>query len=195
MADKPANFFGAGSANLQAQTGANRILAQGASTGKNDDLEIANGTTSAAAPAPALAQPIPNPTEGSLATLSYSKQITASQWTGNNAPATVETGELVTEGALFKQNWQQLRPGEEAPQVDFTTQAVVFLIGNEEPTAGYAIHVSNLEEKTDQLVIHYQVEAPASGSVEAQIITHPWSMQVIPKPTKPFVFGEGLQLN
>jgi hypothetical protein len=140
------------------------------------------------AAASAMAPPTPYPTEGTLQAISLSKQITALTWTGNNAPATVENEELVTDAVTFKLDWQQLRPGETVPEVDFTSQAVLLLMAGEEPTTGYSIHVSTLEEKTDQLVIHYNVNSPAPGTVEAQVLTHPWSMQVIPKPIKTIVF-------
>ena len=104
------------------QVMANAPQAQGASAEKVDALRE-NGAMAA-------------PTEGSLENLSYLKQITASKWTGNNAPVTVETQELVTDGLDFKQDWQELRPGEEVPRVDFTTQAVVLLMAGEEPTPG-----------------------------------------------------------
>ncbi|HTC22191.1 MAG TPA: protease complex subunit PrcB family protein, partial [bacterium] len=93
---------------------------------------------------------------------------------------------MVTDAVTFQQDWQELRPGESVPQVDFTAQVVVFLQAGQEPTAGYSIRISSLEEKTDQLVVHYKVESPAAA--EAQVITHPWSMQVIPKPSEPVIF-------
>jgi hypothetical protein len=72
--------------------------------------------------------------------------------------------------------------------VDFTKNSVVILNAGEKPTAGYSIHVSRLEEKADQLVIHYKLESPEPGAVTAQVLTHPWSLQVIPKPSKPVAF-------
>jgi hypothetical protein len=100
----------------------------------------------------------------------------------------MEQAELITDGDSFQKYWQVSHPGENAPVVDFTTQAVVVLMAGVKPTAGYSIHVSRLEEKSDQLVIHYKVESPAPDAVTAQIITHPWAMQVIPKPSKPVTF-------
>jgi hypothetical protein len=152
------------------------------------DLAIKKEAPPEASAARAFIPPAPNPTEGAVRSVRFSREITASTWTGGNAPVTEESAVLVTDAVTFKQDWQQLRPGETAPDVDFATQAVVFLTAGVEPSAGYSIHLSNLEEKTDQLVIHYKVETPAPGALEAQILTHPWSMQVIPKSTKAVVF-------
>jgi hypothetical protein len=175
-------------ASPQGQAIANVPQAQEASPDRDFKLRSAIPDISAAAPAPASIPSTPNLTEDTLLAIPSSRQITDTTWNGDGAPATVESEELVTDAPAFQQDWQMLRPGESVPPVDFTSQVVVFLTASGEPTAGYSIHVSNLEEKTDQWVIHYKVEAPASGTVEAQVITHPWSMQVIPKPSVPVIF-------
>ena len=109
-------------------------------------------------------------------------------WSGSFNPASSESQELVTDAVAFQKYWQTFQPGKTPPTVDFTTQAVVVLMDQERPTAGYSIHVSDFEDKPDQLVIHYKVEAPAPGSFNAQVLTRPWALQIIPKPTKPVVF-------
>lgn len=109
-------------------------------------------------------------------------------WNGNNGLAALEQKELVTNLDTFQKDWNLFRPGEPLPTVDFTKQAVVLLMAGTKPTPGYSIQVSRLEEKADQLVILYKVTVPPTDSVLAQILTHPWSMQFIPKPTKPVVF-------
>jgi hypothetical protein len=186
--NKSLDLASAPPANAREQAIAPIPQAQEASPNRDASLPFALGATSAAAPAPALVPPTPNPTEGAFQAIPASRQITASTWTGDGAPATIESGVIVTDAVTFQQDWQELRPGESVPQVDFTAQVVVFLTAGEEPAAGYSIHVSSLEEKADQLVIHYKVEIPASGTVESQIISHPWSMQVIPKPSVPVIF-------
>lgn len=132
--------------------------------------------------------PTPVPTEGMMKTLSLSRQFTASAWSGLNAPATQESAELVTDAAAFTQIWAALRPGQTPPTVDFGTQAVVFLQAGEKPAAGYDIRVSRLEEQEDQLLVHYQVLVLTLNGASAQVLTHPWSLQVIPKPSKPVSF-------
>ncbi len=127
----------------------------------------------AAPPASAPANPAPTP-------------ITF--WGGSLNPSTTESQELVTDAATFEKYWQEFQPGQTPPAVDFTTQAVVVLMDQERLTAGYSIHVATLEEKPDQLVIHYKVEAPAPGAVTAQVLTRPWALQIISKPTKLVVF-------
>jgi hypothetical protein len=114
-------------------------------------------------------------------------------WNNNSGPSTVESQELVTDAETFQKYWQIPHPGETSPAVDFTKDAVVILNAGEKPSAGYSIHVTRLEEKTDQLVIHYKVDAPAPDAMVAAMITHPWVLQIIPKPSKPVVFAKDLQ--
>ena len=146
----------------------------------------------AAASAPSAPPPQPAPAvesmDQSVKSLTYSREQEVQSWNGNNGPVTAEQGELVTDVETFQKYWRVSHPAEVLPAVDFAKEAVVVLMAGEKPTAGYSILVSRLEEKADQLVIHYRVDSPAPGAVTAQIITHPWAMQIIPKPAKPIVF-------
>lgn len=138
------------------------------------DYSTANANLPAAgAPAAVPAAPSPTP---------------VTSWSGSFNPASSATQELVTDDATFQKYWRIFRPGQAPPTIDFTTQAVVVLMDEERPTAGYSIHITGFEDKPDQLVVHYQVEAPATGSFNAQVLTRPWALQIIPKPTKPVVF-------
>ncbi|HVZ81444.1 MAG TPA: zf-HC2 domain-containing protein [bacterium] len=151
------------------------------------------GLMSAGAPAKAapearsaLAPPTPVPTEGSMANIAFSKQITASTWSGDNGPSSVEGGRLVTDAAQFEALWKTLRPNETVPTVDFTTQAVVLLEAGEEPTGGYKVSLAQMEDKGNDLLLHYRIEPPVGRAT--QVLTHPWSLQVIPKPSLPVLF-------
>jgi hypothetical protein len=133
-----------------------------------------------------LALPTPVPTEGSLADIALYRKISASTWSGDNSTATAEGGLLITDAAQFEAIWKGLRPSESVPAVDFTTQAVVLLNGGEEPSGGYSVKIRQEEETTDQLIIHYLVLPPTSNPPTGP--THPWTLQVIPKPSLPVQF-------
>ena len=152
------------------------------------EAPTALGSASAPAAAPPAPAPIVESLDKSEKALTYSREESVTTWKGNNGPATVESQELVTDEATFQKYWNIPHPGEAPPAVDFTTQAVVVLMAGGKPTAGYSIYVSRLEEKADQLVIHYRVDSPAPDAVTAQILTNPWALQIIPKPSKPVVF-------
>jgi hypothetical protein len=155
-----------------------------------DNEELKTSAPRAAAPSAqsylGLPAPTPVPTEGWMADIALSKKFTASAWSGNNSPATVEGGLLITDAAQFEAVWKGLRPSESVPTVDFTTQAVVLLNGGEEPSGGYSVKIRQEEETTDQIIIHYLVLPPAPSLAAGS--THPWTLQVIPKPSLPVQF-------
>jgi hypothetical protein len=111
-----------------------------------------------------------------------------SSWAGSYNPSSSELQQLISDAETFQKFWQTYQLDKPVPTVDFSTQAVVMLIDQERPTSGYSIGVSSLEDKPDQLVIHYKTQSPAPGSFNAQVLTRPWSLRVIPKPSKPVVF-------
>lgn len=111
-----------------------------------------------------------------------------SSWAGSVNPSSSELQQLVTDENTFQMYWHSFEPDKPLPTVDFSTQAVVVLMDQERPTAGYSIQISGLEEQPSQLVIHYKVDAPPAGNVNAQVLTRPWTIQLISKPSKPVVF-------
>ena len=97
---------------------------------------------------------------------------------------------LLADEDSFENVWKVLEPGKLAPAVDFTTQAVVFLEAGLEPTPGYAIRILQMEDKPDKLVVHWKETQPGSDTVAAQVVTYPWILQVIDKPSKPVTFTQ-----
>jgi hypothetical protein len=140
-----------------------------------------------AAAAPEVSPPTPQPTEGAYRSFLFSKEISGSNWSGDNGPSTLANQILITDTETFNTDWIGLRPHEALPGVDFSLQAVVLLWEGDHPCCGASVHVTKLEETNDQIIVHYQVvESSSSPSNPSPI--RPWSMQVIPKPVKPVVF-------
>ena len=126
--------------------------------------------------------------KGTLASAQNPRSLPAPIWSGDHSPVTTETQQLLINSADFAVQWGAVYPqGPPPPTVDFTAQAVIFLTAAEEPTTGYSIRVTQLEDQPNQLVVHYQV-VPPQAAVGAVVVTDPWLMQVIPKPFKPVVF-------
>lgn len=152
-----------------------------------DESESKLDQVQAKAPVAAAAPAMPEPVAGSLYRSTTSKEPTLI-WKGLSGTGSEEKQELITDEKTFTGYWQSFYPLLSLPRIDFTKQAVVVLIAGEKPTAGYSLQVSRLEEQEDQLVIHYRVLSPPADAVTAQVITHPWTLQVISKPTKPVEF-------
>lgn len=109
-------------------------------------------------------------------------------WSGIQENPFPEQQKLVTDLGTFKSYWENFHPERDLPAVDFTNQSVVVLMDKVRPNSGFNIHISSLEETTDQLIIHYKTENPPSDSFTAQVLAWPWSMQEISKPAKPVIF-------
>jgi hypothetical protein len=128
----------------------------------------------------------PVPTEGYLSDIAFYKKIAGSTWSGTNGPAEVENSQLITDAPQFEAVWRTLRPSEPVPAVDFTTQVVLFIQAGQKPTGGYGVQVKRIEETTDQVIVHYWISPPAPNPPAPP--SRPWTLQVIPKPSKPVVF-------
>lgn len=149
--------------------------------------EVVSASTAASVPAPAMAPPAPQPTEGAFRSFLFSKEISGSNWSGDNSPSTLASQTLLTDADTFKTVWTGLRPSEALPEVDFSQQAVVLLLEGDHPCCGVSVRVTRLQETSDQIIVHYQTSEPSSTPTNPGP-TRPWSMQVIPKPVKPLVF-------
>ncbi len=112
----------------------------------------------------------------------------ASVYSGDNGISTVEQAGLITDSKTLQETWKFLRPEEPAPKLDFDNQAVVFMQAGEEPTGGYSVNMTSLDQGGDQWVVHWKVEGPADDSTVTESVTRPWTLQVIPKPDKPVEF-------
>ena len=168
-----------------ADTGAAEVEAAMSTAG------LAKETKGAAAPSMAA--------EGLMAAHSARSSVDASgagrldgpdlpRWSGSNARASTSSQELITDPQTLAVYWTLLNPGEPVPKVDFSTRAVVLLVSDERPTAGWRIVLDRADETSLNYVLWYREEGPPADGVVAQVITRPWSLQVIGKPSKPVIF-------
>jgi hypothetical protein len=128
-----------------------------------------------------------NEAERSLNTLKLTKEFSALYWKGDNGP-TEPREALLTDAASFSEVWRSLRPGQKEPAVDLEKDTMLYLAAGPRPTGGYQVVVLGLQEGTEKLVVRYKVQAPTPGTLVTQVVTHPWALQAIPKPTQPIIF-------
>ncbi len=124
------------------------------------------------------------PAPSEFAPLTTSGGFPSQSWSGSDGGS----GEsiLLSDEETFKNYWMKLQPGKDLPPVDFSKQAVVLLGDGQTPNGAYRIRLLKLEDRTDRLIVHYQIEE--LSSYHFQVITTPWAIQVIDKPSKPVVF-------
>jgi hypothetical protein len=69
------------------------------------------------------------------------------------------------------------------PDVDFEKETLIFYAIGQKPSSGYHIelHASDATLKGNKLCLPIQVQQPAAGSAQAQMITSPCSIYSIPR--------------
>jgi hypothetical protein len=141
-------------------------------------LPVAQAAKPAAAPAEG------ERTQGALNTVILSRQVTGRSWKGPGGEA-ADRQELITDAETFGRYWRALAKGPE-PAIDFSTEAVLLFFTGTQPGPGQGIAIGRIEEKEDSLQVRYRIDPPEGTAAPQEHAS--WSMQVIPKPSKPVTF-------
>jgi hypothetical protein len=169
----------------------NNYTTMASSNGGSQGMQQEEALPSTAASFPMAAAPEANAVaaNGNIVSTPFTPApVLYQSWNGAAETASTEEQNLVTDAETFKAYWETFQPGQEMPVVDFTKQAVVVLKDSQRPTGGYRIHVSGLEETTDHLIVHYKTYNPPDGAFTIQVLTWPWSLQIISKPETSVLF-------
>lgn len=77
---------------------------------------------------------------------------------------------------------QMMRPAVALPQVDWSSEAALVIDMGEQRTAGYSLSVTNLSRNAaGEVELELQVRQPGRGDFVAQVITHPYTVQRVPR--------------
>lgn len=74
-------------------------------------------------------------------------------------------------------------PDREPPGVDFDTQVVAAAFAGQKPTAGYRVQIVDAGEDGAGLHLRVSEEGPAPGTVGAAIVTSPFHIVALPRPS------------
>lgn len=83
--------------------------------------------------------------------------------------------------AFYARMNQNRIPRPEAPHIDYTRSIVVFITLGEKSSAGFSIDVRGVYERGNTLVLKAVPISPPQESLQAQMITHPYTLILIPK--------------
>jgi hypothetical protein len=83
--------------------------------------------------------------------------------------------------AFYARINQNRIPKPQAPHIDFTRSIVVFITLGEKTSAGFSIDVRSVYMRTNTLVVKALPIAPPQESLQAQMITHPYALILIPE--------------
>ncbi len=72
-------------------------------------------------------------------------------------------------------------PRPQAPQVDFSAVRAVFISFGKQHTAGYRIELLEVYIRGEILVVQAMINSPLKDSTQAQVVTHPYLLVIVPK--------------
>ena len=73
---------------------------------------------------------------------------------------------------------------------DFARETIVAVFLGQRPTAGYAIDIASVTQQNGVFVVEYTERKPSSNTSTAQVLTSPFQIIRIPRPSGPIVFRE-----
>ena len=81
----------------------------------------------------------------------------------------------------YQNVWKQMIGETPAPEVDFSREAVVFIIAGQRPTGGYKVDVKSVAREGDTLVVDAPVTAPSPDMMVTQAFTSPFAVVAVDK--------------
>lgn len=92
---------------------------------------------------------------------------------------------VFTENGTFEPFYRLIHrtriPQPELPAVDFGNYSVVFLSYGEQKSTGFSIEIIDVYERSSAVTVKTILNTPPESSFQAQKITHPYMMILIPK--------------
>lgn len=96
---------------------------------------------------------------------------------------------IMRDADSFRQLWQAHSGlNDNVPTVAFEREMVVAIFMGEQPTGGYSLNISGIEETPTELVVRYQEKRPSSDQMVIQMLTAPAHWVAIPKRDTPIRF-------
>ncbi len=83
---------------------------------------------------------------------------------------------LINNEIELRDLWAMTDTEIDVPNVDFKTKQVIALFAGEQPTAGYSINISKVEEVNDMRVVHITLNKPGVSCLLSQVITSPYAI-------------------
>lgn len=106
---------------------------------------------------------------------------------GITAPGVHVAGDAASWKALWDDHARVLMPAPALPSVDFARHVVVFAAGGSRPSAGYALAIERVHPEDGKLVVEARESAPGTGSLQAQVVTNPYEIVLVPRTKLPLV--------
>lgn len=126
-----------------------------------------------------IASPTMNTGEAPAATVPFTAIAS-----GSRSLVTTRVNYLITNEEELGRLWKLLDATNTPPTVDFKESAVIAVFAGEQPTAGYAIDISKVEDSGRRMV-SVTLNQPGSGCVAAQVLSTPYKVVTLPVTSLP----------
>ena len=113
---------------------------------------------------------------------------------GDHSKVAARVNYLITSADEFDKLWEMVDASGTPPVVDFKTNVVMAVFAGEQPTTGYAINVSNIEDSTERNV-SLTLAKPQSDCIEGQVITAPYEIVMVPATSLPLTHEDKITTN
>lgn len=107
--------------------------------------------------------------------------------------ARIATASVITatDTAGWNALWEQLGHAPPDGGLPPGKMAVAVTIG-QKSTGGYSVNIRDAQERSDHIIVHYQVHSPSLTAMVSQVITTPYAVALVNKSAKP-VKGEAIK--
>jgi len=103
---------------------------------------------------------------------------------GSQSSVATRVNYLITSASQLGELWKMTDATGTPPAVNFNTHAVIAVFAGQQPTAGYSIEVSKVEDTAVRMVT-VTLTKPGDGCILAQTVTAPYELISVPVGTLP----------
>jgi hypothetical protein len=111
---------------------------------------------------------------------------------GNFSGVQTPTQIAVTNATQWQELWAkhsaQRKPAENAPEINFDQETVLFAALGRRNTGGYKIEIADVKRTGDTTEAVVNIHAPKAGGIRLQALTAPFHIVAIPKVNGPVKF-------
>jgi hypothetical protein len=95
---------------------------------------------------------------------------------------------VVRSAAEWKTLWQAHAPGEQPPEIDFSSSTVVGVFLGFRSTGGHRVEITSVERTGDGIVVAWRESRPPRDAIVTQVLTFPFHLVRIPRETGKITF-------
>ncbi len=108
---------------------------------------------------------------------------------GTRAPIDTRVNYLITNKSQLQKLWSTIygigSTTPTTPKIDFSKNQVMAVFAGTEPTGGYTISVSKVEDISNKRMVTIVITSPATSCTVAQVRTAPYEILTVPSTTLP----------